>query len=350
MKTKIFAVLTAITILVCVAVPAFAAPVPVNIWEYAEINVDGLTKEVSITFPSEWLQVGVYTNSWRLLASRDGNSSGFDLSEYDIPFEYLNVVYSPLGSVHNPSALDAYNGRYPDFSELPNGSVFHYTVSVQIQNASAESVNVARSTFNRSDLVQSGNTIQLRNPVNEQVSYTADVANGLYTSSYDFILTDNTQPFVFQHYFFMSSSNASSRWIFRLDEFTITTSIDALKELVEATGESNRLLDEINKKLDGITDYQPDPTTPGGGIGEDLEDAEDQLMDGAQQGLQDFTTHTQSFLAWLTGSATAFSAAGTLLGVILDVQIYNDLLYASLILGSFALFLGTAITIFKGRE
>lgn len=329
-----------LAIVISVCVPAFAAPTEVNIWEYAEISVDGLTKKVVISFPDSFLQTAILDSGLAVKYSQDGNVSGFDLSAIDFANGSLKVAFAPLGTALNPYYQGDYSGLALDMSDLPNGSVLSYSVSAEMQAASGQSFNVSSSML--SCWYYSG--LRLIRDYTESVPFS--VTGSMYNASVDYVLTDNSKPFVFQHLFAFSTNAPESRWIFRLDEFTITTSIDALQELVDATGETNRLLDEVNKKLDEITDRPPDPEEPTWGESAgDAEQKEDQIIDqlDPDKVTNDLADMHLTLVDNLLLYTNAFAAISAIWVVLIDLPFIKIILYCSLLFGLLAAFLGMGL-------
>lgn len=343
MKRKFVAVFFVLCIMVCCAIPAFAAPSEVNIWEYADIQVDGLTKVVTIRLPVEWLQTGIFDSGYTIKRTQVGNVSGFDLTSTDFANGNLKVGFAPLGTIRNPFSPNDYNGRLLDLHELPNGSVLHYQLSVEMQAASGQSFSVLRSVFNYGYFNGQG----LSNVTREAVPYSS--SGNVYTAAHDFVVSDNTKRLFFQHYFEFTTDAPSSRWIFRLDDFVITTSIDALQQLVDATGETNRLLDAVNKKLDDITDYVPQPSDPSGGLGDAFDDAEQEVIDKVETGRVEIDTIIDEFAIYLEEFLPGIVVVSNWLTVLLELKFIRVLLFFSLAFGMCGLFLGVANS-FRGKS
>lgn len=325
MKTKIIALFTALAVALSCGAVAFGAEQdmkPFDFWEYGTyISEDGDWTIYSFLFePSVYdPYCSWYSENADEVHAGTGTTVTVPLLEDDttyIEFEPFGTYGYYFPTQYVPAGTEVYGELYANMN-FSHDSYPPYTLGVYYVSADGGILDYES---------YDGNTFDS--------AFTFGFATKGVPGAVGFFLSFSVEV----------GTLYDGRGMMELEDFTLEMRIN---NQAMSNNWDKTIADKIDQIING---YDPKPDDPGGGIGEDLDDAEDELMDGAQQGLQDFTTHTQGFLAWLTGSATAFAAAGALLGVILEVQIYNDLLYASLILGSFALFLGAAITIFKRRE
>lgn len=332
MKRKIPILITAIAILIACAVPAFAAEIDYNDYITNE-NISGDNTIVDVSIPIDafsqiqWRLWNRTNGTWPLLAEFFGKSFTYSYSQ---SVDYALTV-APFGS------------DFLDVRDMPDGTVLTFTylvsgaayagdsglparIGMTYYDANGKSLGFVNGNF------QSGQFLE-----DNAVSFTLDKPEGC-VSVKPALTFDSFNPIGNQSY------------TFTLTSVSFQFSIDSLLRLQQETGRTNKILEEIQDKIDGITDYEPEPTVPGDGIGDALDDAEDELMDNVQGGMSELDDYTGGFLEWLLGSATAFIAIKSLLGTIMEVQMYHDLLYASLTLGSFALLLGAIPMVLKRRE
>lgn len=96
--------------------------------------------------------------------------------------------------------------------------------------------------------------------------------------------------------------------------------------------------------------YVPDYTVPGDGIGEELDDAQQDALDQVGDGSQAFEDVQLGVLDVLATYATSFLAVGVLLDTFLEISFVDTLFVISLAVGSFALLLGLALTFTRGKD
>lgn len=96
--------------------------------------------------------------------------------------------------------------------------------------------------------------------------------------------------------------------------------------------------------------YEPDYTVPGNGIGEDLEDVQNDALDQVGDGQQAFEDVQIGVLDTLATYATSFLAVGYILDTFLEIEFIDHLLVISLAVGSFALLLALTLTFTRGKD
>lgn len=96
--------------------------------------------------------------------------------------------------------------------------------------------------------------------------------------------------------------------------------------------------------------YEPDYTVPGDGIGEELDKVEQDAIDKVQDGADAFEDLHLGVVDTILTYATSFLAVGALLDVFLEIDFLDNIFTISLAVGSFALLLGLAIGLTRGKE
>ena len=105
---------------------------------------------------------------------------------------------------------------------------------------------------------------------------------------------------------------------------------------------------QTNDKLDGITGYQPEISTPEGGEGVgELGDTENELIDDITDYLNMGSDMLGSASTLLASYASSFGGAVLLLQQFIDVPLFGDLVQISLALGIIAVILGISIETVK---
>lgn len=338
-----------LAIVISVCVPVFAAGTKKDIFDYAEITVDGYTKKVTVTFPPMGYDITAWenTNIYEMVAlfTHKGNSATFDFTGIDVGVRPKRIVYTvaPLGQGINPYRSQPYNGIYLDMSQIPNGAEVAVDVSLYAQDAgdATYSVNMyfAPGYYNES----SGNygdvdklAMSIEHPV-------ATIWNG----HYDWVVADNSRGWIPQVWCAVDASeNITGQWTLACDNFSLITTIDALEQLEKNTGETNRLLEEVNKKLDEITDREPDPVEPTWGESAgDAENKEDQIID--QLDPDKVTNELANMHLTLVDNlllyTNAFAAISAIWVVLIDLPFIKIILYCSLLFGLLAAFLGMGL-------
>lgn len=227
----------------CVS-PAFAAGERVSVWDYAEVQVDGFSKKVTITFPDELCEISVIKNG-SVVEQERGNMSEFDLTPYDFG-DYSHVAFSPLGYYFAPYNDTVYDGFYLDLSPIPSGSILAFSVFVHIDGIDATKSYAYYCNYGYGAYdVQTG---KITDKVIESVAV-QQIDSATFSASYEVELNHGYSNFVPQITFgIVGLPTVTGRWLFNLDEFKIETTIDALKTLEENSEKTNELLEEIREQ------------------------------------------------------------------------------------------------------
>lgn len=96
--------------------------------------------------------------------------------------------------------------------------------------------------------------------------------------------------------------------------------------------------------------YEPDYTVPGDGVGEDLDDKQQDALDQVGDGSQAFEDVQVGVLDTLALYATSFLAVGVLLDTFLEIDFVDNLFVISLAVGSFALLLGLVLSFTRRND
>ena len=169
--------------------------------------------------------------------------------------------------------------------------------------------------------------------------------------------------FTFYHLTPLSSGDLSVR----LKSLTLTFTISSLYRLQQETGRTNTILKEVerqladqgqtlddvlgvqqdtNNKLDGIINDKVDPSFPSGGdIVGDLDDAEGQIRDDAQSGLDQGASVQQSAIQVMGQYLSAFACVSWIFDRFSTIPFVSGLLALSFSLGITGAILGIGLSI-----
>lgn len=323
-----------LAILLSVSVCAFAAE-PVDIWSYAEFEVDGFTKNVTITFPHDWTRYSVYKDN-TYLGFITGGSGYYDFTDSPTN-KNLKVQVLPLGTGFYYYSNSNYDGRYLDLSVLPVGSVLSISSTVYISPDSGSISESAVIDLHFLEAVYADGKV-FSNIHQATWEY---IQSDTWSGSYDYVVSDNTIDLVPAMYW---RTNYSATGIVYLNStFEIHTTIDALKQLEENTGKTNTLLEKALEKLDDITDREPEPVEPTWGESSgDASDKEEEILDqlDPDKVTNDLADIHLTLVDNLMLYTNAFAAISAIWVLLIDVPFIKIILYCSLLFGLLAAFLG----------
>ena len=121
----------------------------------------------------------------------------------------------------------------------------------------------------------------------------------------------------------------------------ITGSFDGLKQEQGQT----------NDKLDGIIEYQPQPSTPAGGeVVDDYQNQEQELIGSVQGGLGEVESANLSATQYIIQLAGSFAVLTWILNLFFDIPFFTVILYVSMSLGASASILGIVGSVASARS
>lgn len=331
MKRKLVVLLTVIAILVCVALPCFAAEIDFNDY-IINSSVSGDDTIVDVSIPVDvfhqiqWRLWNRTNGSWPLLVEAFGTSFTHSYSQ---SLDYALTV-QPFGT----DVLDV--------RDIPDGTVltFSYSVSgvaysgdtglparigMSYYDANGRSLGYVNGSF------QTGQFLE-----DNAVSFTLDKPNGC-VSIKPALTFDSFNPIGNQTYT-LTLTSVSFRF-----------SIDSLLKLQQETGRTNKILSQIEDKIDGIIDYVPTPEDPADGLGDAFDDAEQEVIDKVESGRDEIDTIIDEFAIYLDEFLPGIVVVSNWLTVLLELKFIRVLLFFSLAFGMCGLFLGVANS-FRGKR
>lgn len=331
MKRKLIVLLSVISILFCVAIPCFAADIDYNDYIY-NVELDGDNDIVSVSIPVSSLT----SINWRVW---DRSASGQPLvaEAYGSSFSY---AYNP--SKTYMLAVAPFYGDFLDLRDIPDGTTITFSYSVTGAAYAGESGIQARvnATYYGS---QHQNLHYVNGPVqggqffeSNEVAYTLDKPTGASFGRFGISFVDFTM------------LGSGTRTV-TLDSVTFKFSIASLTRLQQETGRTNKILSQIEDKIDGIIDYVPTPGDPSDGLGDAFDDAEQEVVDKVETGRDEIDTIIDEFAIYLDEFLPGIVVVSNWLTVLLEVKFIRVLLFFSLAFGMCGLFLGVANS-FRGKS
>lgn len=365
MIKRILVIASCVALLVCsFALPASATALDYNDY-ITNIQVDGDNDIVTVTIPLQGnTQYALYENS-NLIGNIFGNEIvgqfkyGNSYNLYIMPTPFDSVLLSNIPSGTTVSYDYYITENYPAY----NTPIVLFKVYYYMADGSTiiKSYELNRSPFEWAFPIES----------------TLDIPDGAVSFSTEVG--------------FLNFSPANDKDViyvatFGLKSYTLTMTISSLYRLQQQTGQTNVILKEVekqladqgktldevlqqqqqtndqlgdlndkqdqtNEKLDGIINDKVDSTPPsGGGAVGDLDDAEGQIRDDAQSGLDQGLDVQQSALQILTQYWSAFACVGWIFNLFADLPFFSGLLYVSFALGITGAILGLGLSLARAGD
>ena len=351
MIKRILVIASCVALLVCsFALPASATALDYNDY-ITNIQVDGDNDIVTVTIPLQGnTQYALYENS-NLIGNIFGNEIvgqfkyGNSYNLYIMPTPFDSVLLSNIPSGTTVSYDYYITENYPTY----NTPIVLFKVYYYMADGSTiiKSYELDRSPFEWAFPIES----------------TLDIPDGAVSFSTEVG--------------FLNFSPANDKAViyvatFGLKSYTLTMTISSLYRLQQQTGQTNVILKEVEKqladqgktldevlgaqkdtndKLDGIINDKVDSTPPsGGGAVGDLDDAEGQIRDDAQSGLDQGLDVQQSALQILQQYWSAFACVGWIFNKFADLPFFSGLLYVSFALGISGSILGLGLSLARGGD
>lgn len=329
MRRKIAVLLTLVFLIISVAVPCLASEIDFNDYITNE-SVSGDDTFVTVSIPLDSLSV-----QWRLWNRTNGT---WPLLQ---EFTGLSFTYTYSSSVDYALTINPFLSDSIDVRDIPDGTTLTFSYTASGVGYSGDSGIPARIGMTYLD--ENGNSL--------------GYVNGSFYSGQ--FLEDNAVPFTLNK----PDGTVSIRPSLTFDDFkpignvtaTISLtgvsfqfSIDSLLRLQQETGRTNKILAQIQDKLDGITDYIPVPSDPSGGLGDAFDNAEQEVIDKVENGRDEIDTIIDEFSVYLEEFLPGIVAVSNWLSVLLELKFIRVLLFFSLAFGMCGLFLGVANS-FRGN-
>lgn len=332
MIKRILVISLCVCLLICVfVVSASAQGLDYNDFIY-DLQVDGDNDLITCSFPVDEFGWGYYGSTY---VTGTGNSFTVPLNDST----GTNIECYPLYTISS--------------SDLPDGTVITFFVDYTFTGW----LDVTNSYLNPYILYSpSGRTISVSSVsvLGEPFSFSLDKQDDEAFRPY--LSLGN-----------MRSSSGSSSVTFTVRYFTMQFSISSLLRLQQSTGKTNAILKEVeqqladqgqtlddvlgaqqdtNNKLDGIINDKVDPSLPSGGdIVGDLDDAEGQIRDDAQSGLDQGASVQQSAIQILGQYLSAFACVSWIFDRFSTIPFVSGLLALSFSLGITGSILGIGLSI-----
>ena len=325
MKRKVIVFLTVLAVLVCVALPCFAAEIDFNYYiTNSSISGDDTIVDVSIpidVFHSiQWRLWNRTNGTWPLLTESFGKSFTYTYSQ---SLEYALTV-APFGT----DVLDV--------RDIPDGTILTFSYTVHGVAYSGESGLPARIGMSYYDA--NGKSLGFVNGAfqtgqfleDNAVSFTLDKPVGC-VSVKPALTFDSFNPI------------GNNTYTLTLESVSFRFSIDSLLKLQQETGRTNKILTQI------MNGEVPDVTIPGDQSGE-LDQITDDVVQQQLEIIEYFQNLIDNFSDTLDGLGESISVFNTLLNVVLNIPFISFLLTASIVLGSVGAFLGIINFAFHRKE
>lgn len=305
-----------------------------------DVQVDGNNDIVKCVVPSSLCTVGIRNELWQVVAESKGSLS------YDVSANQKYYIYFwPL-----PAILSLHN--------IPDTTEFYFMIRADVSN-NAFSTPSCEMIY---DYYEGDKSVKIVSTPYGEVSFPFTFAfDGVISKPSS--LVDGLGFSLWLREFVPFSDSTLDLTAY---DFQLTFTISSLYRMQELTGETNELLDEVNRqleeqgktmddvlnqqtqtndKLDDIINGEVNPEAPDGSdkVG-DLDDAEGQLRDEAQVGLDQGVEIQQSVLQILEEYANGFAVFSWLFGLFAKLPFFSGLLYVSVALGTVSALLNLGLS------
>lgn len=144
-----------------------------------------------------------------------------------------------------------------------------------------------------------------------------------------------------------------SQYTLSITKLQFDLSISSLLRQEQMTGKTNKLLEQIQTKLDDMMNREPEPVEPTWGESAgDAEDKEDQIIDqlDPDKVTNDLADMHLTLVDNLLLYTNAFAAISAIWVVLIDLPFIKIILYCSLLFGLLAAFLGMGIAVGRASD
>lgn len=342
-KVKQYLLRAAPLILVCcmflfiLSPSASAAPINYRDLDYTVV-VDGDNDIVTVSLPVDSTKFIFCDANWNLIFEEYGSEftamcSGLDNTSYHFGFEFLSGSGLSLSNIPSSTELSFSLDITSESEQVEGGSLY---VDMNFADNSGASVSSSRVSLGNKPLGSVS-----ANFVIPSISSAVAIFPSVWWSPLKVYYVDQGDGWY------------SSAWIdIRVVSVTLTMSISSLYRLQEETGRSNDLLEEVKdqlaeqgKDIDQIINGEVEPEAPEGADKvDDLDNAEGQLRDEAQIGLDQGVEIQQNVLQILEQYANGFAVFSWIFGLFAKLPFFSGLLYVSVALGTVAALLNLGLT------
>lgn len=353
-KVKQYILRAAPLILVCCmfvfVLSSSASAEALNYRDYEKyVTVDGDNDLVTLDFPYEdWMNWYFAPTNLSVLEHGSGYSFYVD-PDWMYNHNHFFVLFAPFGGSTFSYGPTSVAGHYLATNNIPSDAKWSLSLNVWMDD---EASSFVLDYFNVRNWVVDGDSRSIYSE--SGADSITEVDNGIYDIRFSGDVVSGFDGWAPQ--FLLSFSSSPSPFIFNLNSFVVTMSISSLYRLQEETGKTNELLDEVNKqlaeqgktmqdvldqqeqtnnKLDDIINGEVAPEAPEGADRiDDLDQAEGELRDEAQIGLDEGVQIQQNVLQILEQYANGFAVFSWLFGLFAKQPFITGLLYVSLSLGT----------------
>lgn len=327
-----------------------------------QIVVDGDANLITIDIPVDYYKLGLRDGNLNTL----GSWSGVDSFTYHITNgEQYSILFTIFQNGVPFSLTDIPNGTVfnVDFSVTTIASFFEDGVGFQTEYwwYDASGATVSWEYHNESPKGYNG-LYSFSFPVSKRNGITSFSFGGTYypapcISPYDmrFSLDSVQMQFSISNFYLLQQSNQQTHAL--LDEVNrqLAEQGKSMQDILNQQQQTNDKLDSIqgeqeqtNEKLDDIINGEVDPETPEGADKiDDLDNAEGQLREEAQAGLDQGVEIQQNVLQILEEFANGFAVFSWIFGLFAKQPFISGLLYVSVSLGTVGALLNLGLSAAK---
>ncbi len=326
-----------VALLICAfALPASAAGIDYNDY-VSEVVVDGDNDLVTVRIPASlaYMRIYDYTDKTEIYEGFGANHSVDLIADHEYGFQLF-----PLGY---PWSVDG--GL--DLDLIPDGTLTTIDFDMFLGVTDQLPMNATFYTIYRDSGGSSVNSSYVDYEFSGATTFSGTISDS--SSSAAIVQYENVV-------FFQVPFDESGTFI--IHDTVLTMSISSLLRQQQITGKTNKLLDKVNKqleangqKLDQIINDQVDPEAPvGSDIVGDIDDAEGQIRDEAQSGLDQGVEVQQSALDLIIQYASGFAVVGWIFNLFADIPFFSGLLYVSFALGIVSAILGLGLSVVNAGD
>lgn len=325
MKRKLFVFITVFVILIAVALPCFAETVDIQDYEY-KVDISGDNSIVYVSIPAlafEGGQIRLWEND---LTTKLKEAYGDRLIFNAVADKFYGLSYVPTRQ-NKISVLD-----------IPNGTEMTITGRFSV-NASHSTNATARLTVDYFD--RDGNSIG-----NQVVAFDT---RPLTDPVFSFVMQKPDEAFtmgltlVMRDVQFLNNVSVT----FFVDSIDMAVTYDSLVYMQQQTGRTNKLLEQIQDKIDGITDYVPMPDDPSSGAGLELEDKTDEILTIIQENIEYMQNLVMQWETSISDLVSSFLVWADVLFFFINIPWVSILLVTSVCFGCCATLFGVVAGLFK---
>lgn len=325
MKRRLCVILSVLLVVILVAVPCLATTVDIQDYEY-KVDVSGDNSIVYVSIPAIAFEAGEFRLWENDLTTKLKEAYGDRLFFNAVADKYYGLSYVPTRQ-DKISVLD-----------IPNGTEMTITgrFAVNASHSTYASAHLTIDYYDRDGLALGNQVVAFdsRPLTDPSFSFVMQKPDDAYTMGLTLVM---------RYVQFLNNVSVT----FSVDSIDMVVSYDSLVYMQQQTGRTNKLLEQIQDKIDGITDYVPMPDDPSGGAGLELEDKTDEILTIIQANIEYMQNLVMQWESSISDLASSFLAWADVLFFFINIPWVSILLVTSVCFGCCATLFGVVAGLFK---